>query len=78
MRKPRHSWSLLCPYSPYEELSYKAIGGIPACDQVTGLNEFAELTTPYNTLVVIFRFPFSMTQVELGHCRNWWCEQLSR
>jgi hypothetical protein len=41
----------------------KAIEGIPACDQVTGLNECAELTT-HNTLVVIFRF--LSTQVELA------------
>jgi hypothetical protein len=44
----------------------KAIGGIPACDQVTGLNEFAELTTPYNTLVVIFRLSFQHDASRVG------------
>jgi hypothetical protein len=44
----------------------RAIYEIPACDQVTELNELAELTIIYNTLVVIMRLTAQHVQSRAG------------
>ena len=44
----------------------KAIESIPACDQVTELNELAELTTLYKTLDVITDLTFNHDESKVG------------
>jgi hypothetical protein len=44
----------------------KAIDGIPACDQVTELNELAELTTLLNTIIVIINLTHHHDESRLG------------
>jgi hypothetical protein len=44
----------------------KAIASIPACDQVTELNELAELTTLYNTLGVVINLTFQHVESRAG------------
>jgi hypothetical protein len=44
----------------------KTIAGIPACDQVTELNELAELTTLYKTLGVIINLTFQHVESRVG------------
>jgi hypothetical protein len=44
----------------------KAIDEIPACDQVTGLNDIAELTTLRKTLIVIIRLTHEHVASRIG------------
>jgi hypothetical protein len=44
----------------------KAIDGIPACDQVTELNELAELTTLFKTLPVIVGLTYCLDKSHVG------------